>query len=153
MLLKRLVFLAGLLVQAMFVQASVAQANTFDVFGLFLTEERNSVIQIEPCADSVCGTVVWLNPASLNEGDTPETATSEAGEKILGLTMLQGFTRAKTDWREGTIYDPGKDKTYASRLKRLANGSLEVKGCISFFCQTQIWTRVENLSDPLAKPS
>jgi len=37
------------------------------------------------------------------------------------------------------IYDPGKDKTYASRMKKLENGTLEVKGCISFFCLTQIW--------------
>ncbi len=124
-------------------------SSPHDVFGLFLTEERNSVIEVAPCGDSVCGKVVWLNPDALNEGETPEQARSKAGEKILGLSMLQGFARTGSDWRNGTIYDPGKDKTYASRLKRQADGTLEVKGCIAFLCQTQIWTAVASLDDPL----
>jgi uncharacterized protein (DUF2147 family) len=107
------------------------------------------VIEIAKCENSVCGTVVWLNPESLDQGITAEQAVSKTGERILGLTMLQGFQKATSDWREGTIYDPGKDKTYASRIERLQDGSLQVKGCISFFCQTQIWTAVENIHDPL----
>lgn len=124
-------------------------ADSLDVFGHYLTEERNSVIHIVPCEASVCGTVVWLDPESLDEGDTPETATSKRGEKIMGLTMLSDFERGSSDWRGGTIYDPGKDKTYASKLKRLGDGTLEVKGCIAFFCQTQIWTPVVDLQNPL----
>ncbi|OYW82850.1 MAG: hypothetical protein B7Z22_13475 [Hyphomonas sp. 32-62-5] len=33
-------------------------------------------------------------------------------------------------------------KTYDSRLKRLGDGTLEVKGCIGPVCQTQIWKPV-----------
>lgn len=118
-------------------------ADSHDVFGTYLTEEQNSHIQIADCGDgSPCGKVVWLNPETLDPGVTPDTATSKAGEPVLGLTMLEGFERKKNDWRGGTIYDPGKDKTYASRLKRLDNGDLQVKGCISIICQTQIWTEV-----------
>ncbi|MEO0369201.1 MAG: DUF2147 domain-containing protein [Pseudomonadota bacterium] len=124
-----------------------ANANQFDVFGTFLTEEKNSQIEIAACGDSVCGKVVWLNPETLEDGVTPETATSKKGEKVLGLTMLQGFEKARKDWRDGTIYDPGKDKTYASRLKRLDDGNLEVKGCIAFICQTQIWEPVSIETD------
>ena len=123
--------------------SSVSLADSFDVFGTFLTEEKNSHIQILDCGDgSPCGKVVWLNPETLDEGVTPETAKSKKGEPVLGLQMLSGFERKNKDWRGGTIYDPGKDKTYASRLKRLDNGTLEVKGCIAFICQTQIWTAV-----------
>ena len=53
--------------------------------------------------------------------------------------MLQGFDKKRKDWRGGTIYDPEADKSYASRLKRLANGTLQVKGCIGPICQAQIW--------------
>lgn len=123
--------------------ANAAYADSHDVFGTFLTEEKNSHIQIKDCGDgSPCGVIVWLNPATLDAGVTPETAKSKAGEPVLGLTMLKGFSRKKNDWRGGTIYDPGKDKTYASRLSRLDNGDLEVKGCIAFICQTQTWTPV-----------
>ena len=118
-------------------------ANPHDVIGTFLTEEKNSHIQIEPCnQDSLCGKIVWLNPETLEPGVTPETAESKKGEKVLGLTILKDFEKKKSDWRAGTIYYPGKDKLYASRLKRLDNGDLQVKGCIAFICQTQIWTPV-----------
>ena len=121
-----------------------AFANSHDVYGTYLVVEKTSHVQITDCDDgSPCGVIVWLDPESLEPGVTPETATSKSGEPVLGLTMLEGFSQAKNDWRGGTIYHPGKDKSYASKLKRLANGTLEVKGCISFFCQTQIWTEVK----------
>ena len=137
------------IVVSFFVSGQTLASDPYNVFGLFLTEERNSVIEIKNCGESVCGNVVWLNPETLDDGIAPEQATSKKGEKVLGLTMLKGFEKADSDWRGGTIYDPGKDKTYSSRLERLSNGSLQVKGCISFFCQTQIWTSVENLENPL----
>ena len=59
-----------------------------------------------------------------------------------GLTMLQGFENKSKGWAGGTIYDPKKGKTYASRLKRLDDGVLEVKGCIGPLCQTQQWAPV-----------
>lgn len=118
-------------------------ADSHNVYGTYLVEEKTSHVQIDDCGDgSPCGIIVWLNPEKLEPGVTPKTAKSKVGKPVLGLTMLEGFTRKKDDWRGGTIYHPGKDKSYASKLKRLTNGNLEVKGCISFFCQTQIWTQV-----------
>ena len=40
----------------------------------------------------------------------------------------------------GTIYDPRNGKTYKSIVSKNADGTLAVKGCIAFFCQTQKWT-------------
>ena len=136
--------LKSLLLSLFFVSvSSLAHANSLDVFGTFLTEEQNSHVEISDCGDgSPCGTVVWLDPTKLAPNLQPSDIKTKAGEPVLGLLMLQGFESEKTDWRDGTIYAPSKDKTYASRLKRLDNGNLEVKGCISFLCQTQIWTPV-----------
>lgn len=121
-----------------------ASANSHDVFGTFFTEDNGSKIQIIDCGDgSPCGKIIWVNPNTIEEGLTAEQLKSKAGEPILGLEIVKGFERKKKDWRDGTIYDPGKDKTYASRMKKLDNGSLEVKGCISFFCVTQIWTEAK----------
>jgi uncharacterized protein (DUF2147 family) len=58
------------------------------------------------------------------------------------MKLLAGFKRRTQDWRGGTIYDPEHGKTYDSRLKRRANGDLEVKGCIGPICQTQVWKPV-----------
>lgn len=117
-----------------------ANAGSHDVFGTFFTTDKVSKVEIIDCGDgSPCGTIIWLNPEKIQAGLAPEDLKTKAGKSVLGLEIVKGFSRKKKDWRGGTIYDPGKDKTYASRLKRLANGNLEVKGCISFFCLTQIW--------------
>ncbi|MEM9053788.1 MAG: DUF2147 domain-containing protein [Pseudomonadota bacterium] len=112
-----------------------------DVFGTFLTQEQTSAVTITDCGDgSPCGRVSWIDPTAMEPGMTPETALTQTGEPVLGLLMLQGFDKRKRDWRGGTIYDPENDKSYASRLKRLDDGRLQVKGCIGPICQTQVWT-------------
>ncbi len=132
------------LATALLSTTTAASEGSHDVFGTFLTEDGDSHIKISDCGNgSPCGTVVWIDPASLAEGETPETITSKAsGEPIMGMTMLWEFERSKKDWRKGKIYSPKADKTYSSRLMRLENGDLQVKGCIGFICQTQLWTSV-----------
>lgn len=111
-----------------------------DVFGTYLTQAQTSTVTIEDCGDgSPCGRVSWIDPNAMEPGQTPESALTKAGEPVLGLLMLQGFDKRRKDWRGGTIYDPENDKTYASRLKRLDDGRLQVKGCIGPICQTQVW--------------
>lgn len=120
--------------------ATASAQDGHDVFGIFLTQAQTSTVTIEDCGDgSPCGRVSWIDPTAMEPGQTPSTATTPAGDPVLGLLMLEGFAKRKKDWRGGTIYDPENDKTYASRLKRLTNGNLEVKGCIGPICQTQIW--------------
>ena len=132
--------LAGSSVGAVMLALSAQAQDSHDVFGTFLTQEKTSTVTIEDCGNgSPCGRVTWIDPTAMEPGQTPQSATTQAGDPVLGLLMLEGFEKRKKDWRGGTIYDPENDKTYASRLKRLTNGSLEVKGCIGPICQTQIW--------------
>lgn len=136
--------LLRLIASALLLTSLNVSANSHDVFGTFFTEDNGSKILISDCGNgSPCGKIIWVNPNTIEDGLTAEQLKSKAGEPILGLEIVKGFERKKKDWREGTIYDPGKDKTYASRIKKLDNGSLEVKGCISFFCVTQIWTEAK----------
>jgi len=102
-----------------------AMADPHDVFATFATQEGTSHIQISDCGDGTpCGTIIWIDPTSLPEGITPETAIGKTGVNVLGLTMLEGFERKNKGWRNGTVYDPENDKTYAARLARLDNGDL-----------------------------
>lgn len=131
----------GLVLGLAMLPMSAQAENGHDVFGVFLTQAQTSTVTIEDCGDgSPCGRVSWIDPNAMAPGQTPKTAMTKAGEPVLGLLMLQGFDQRKRDWRGGTIYDPENDKTYASRLKRLGDGRLEVKGCVGPICQTQIWT-------------
>ncbi|MEM7327842.1 MAG: DUF2147 domain-containing protein [Pseudomonadota bacterium] len=131
---------SGLAVSAVVLSLSAHAQSEHDVFGTFVTQAKTSAVTIEDCGDgSPCGRVSWIDPEAMEPGMTPETALTKAGEPVLGLLMLQGFEKRRKDWRGGTIYDPENDKSYASRLKRMDDGRLQVKGCIGPICQTQMW--------------
>ena len=130
----------GTVLAAVMLSSAVHAQDGHDVFGTFLTQAKTSTVTIEDCGDGTpCGRVSWIDPNAMEPGQTPETARTQSGEPVLGLLMLQGFDKKRKDWRGGTIYDPEADKTYASRLKRLEDGRLQVKGCIGPICQTQVW--------------
>ena len=142
---------AGIAASAVVLSMTAQAQEGHDVFGTFLTQAGTSTVTIEDCGDgSPCGRVSWIDPEAMAPGQTPETALTQAGEPVLGLLMLQGFDKRRKDWRGGTIYDPENDKTYASRLKRLGDGRLEVKGCIGPICQTQVWQEASEALQALA---
>ena len=131
---------AGLAACVALFGAAAQAEDGHDVYGTFLTQAQDSTVTIEDCGDGTpCGRVSWIDPDTMAPGQTPETAMTNAGEPVLGLLMLQGFDKKKKDWRGGTIYNPKNDKSYASRLKRLSDGRLQVKGCIGPVCQTEVW--------------
>lgn len=120
-----------------------AFADPLNVFGTFRVESGSANVTIADCGNgSPCGEITWVNPASVPEGQSADTVKTAHGIQIMGLMMLEGFKAKKNDWRGGTIYDPEADKTYASRIKRKDDGSLQVKGCIGPICQTQVWHEV-----------
>lgn len=123
---------------------ALAQASSHNVFGTFYTEAGTSRVTIVDCGDgSPCGRVSWIDPDAMAPGMTPEEARTKTGDPVIGLLMLEGFDKKRSDWRGGTIYDPENDKTYAARLKRLGDGDLELKGCVGPICQTQVWEAYE----------
>ena len=68
--------------------AGSAHAGPLDVFGTFVTQKEGSHIRISDCGDGTpCGVIVWIDPASVSDGKTPETATDAKGARILGLTL------------------------------------------------------------------
>lgn len=143
MLLNKGLLLAG--VASLSLLASVASA---DVTGVWSTVEGKSHVKIEPCGDKFCGKIVWLkepnNPEGKPKKDLNNTEKSLKTRPILGLELLSGFTpESKTEWEDGTIYNPEDGKTYSSTLTISKSGVLEVEGCVLFLCKTQVWKKVE----------
>ena len=126
-----------------FAFAQTTDVAALDVFGTFLTDEGTAIIQIEDCGiGSPCGRFIWFSTNGLPEGKTIETFTGRDGRQLLGSLMLKGFSKERSDWRGGTVYDSDHVKTYRAHLKRLPDGSLRVRGCIGPFCHTQVWPEV-----------
>ena len=116
----------------------VAWATDAAVIGTWQTEASDTGghahVQIEPCGDKICGTIV-----SAIDNDGAVVTDYEH----LGKQMLAGMKeKSPGNYTGGTIWAPDRNKTYKSRMKLTAGGKLIVKGCVAFICRSQTWTRI-----------
>ncbi|MBD3669968.1 MAG: DUF2147 domain-containing protein [Gammaproteobacteria bacterium] len=123
------------------------------IVGTWLTGDKTSRVEIKPCGDEYCGTIVWLEepayPADDEMAGEPKVDRNNPNESlqgrpILGLPMLEGFHYAGDGvWKDGTIYDPRNGKTYSCKMTLVDDKTLKVRGYIGFSLigRTTVWTR------------
>lgn len=128
--------------------SGAAFAASDPVEGVWLTENGGAHIEIAPCGESMCGTIIWLKEPNRLDG-TPKRDINNPDESrhvnpIIGLQMISGFEKEEPGvWEDGEIYDPESGKTYDSNMMSKDPDTLEVEGCVLFFCQEQTWTRIK----------
>ena len=94
--------------------------------GIWLTEEKEGKIRIEPCGTNLCGYAI-------------DAKSKENREQVL-INMRPGQSKV---W-SGRIFDPDSGSTYDSTIALKGPSSLRVQGCAlgGMFCGGQTWTRV-----------
>jgi uncharacterized protein (DUF2147 family) len=94
--------------------------------GVWLTEEKEGKVRIEPCGANLCGYSV-------------DAKSNANGEQVL-INMRPGSDRK---W-SGRIHDPNTGSTYDSTIAMKGTDQLRVQGCAfgGMFCGGQTWTRV-----------
>lgn len=94
--------------------------------GVWLTEEKEGKVRIEPCGANLCGYSV-------------EAKSNANGEQVL-INMRPGADRK---W-SGRIHDPNTGSTYDSTIAMKGTDQLRVQGCAfgGMFCGGQTWTRI-----------
>lgn len=111
--------------------------------GRWITDDGSAVVTVAQCGGQICGRITTVLKAAPGapkvDAGNPDPALRT--RPIVGLPILTSFVDKGDDWR-GRIYDPRNGKTYKSIVKRNADGTLKVQGCIAFFCQTQVWRPV-----------
>ena len=97
--------------------------------GIWLTEEKEGQIRIEPCGTNLCGYAV-------------DAKSNENREQIL-INMRPTQKNQEKVW-SGSIFDPNSGSTYDSTIALKSPDSLRVQGCAfgGMFCGGQTWTRV-----------
>ncbi|MGO8919598.1 MAG: DUF2147 domain-containing protein [Stellaceae bacterium] len=116
--------------------------------GRWLSATKRGVIEIYPCADKLCGKLVWLieplrRGAPAVDDKNPDPALRQ--RPLCGLTILGDFRLLEPQrWGDGWIYDPDAGKTYHATMT-LAGETLNLRGYIGIplFGETQSWTRPE----------
>ena len=120
-----------------------AAIGPLDIFGVWLTEDRTSQIEIVREDDTVRGRIIWYEDYENDivfDTENPDPALRD--RDLLGMPILEGFEAGGNKWRRGAIYDPTDGKTYRSALHRLDADTLAVEGCVAVICLTQKWARV-----------
>ncbi len=96
--------------------------------GVWLTEEKEGKVRIEPCGPNLCGYSV-------------DARSNRNGEQVL-INMKPG----KDQKWSGRIHDPNTGGNYDSTIALRGPDTLRVQGCAfgGMFCGGQTWTRVLN---------
>lgn len=125
---------------ALLIAASPLCAAT-PITGHWLTADKNSVVEIAECGPRLCGKVAKVIKPTPGRPTVDANNPNPALRKrpIIGLPILTDVSDTGSVWG-GTIYDPRSGKSYRSKVAKNADGTLNVQGCIAFFCQTQVWT-------------
>ena len=130
--------------------AAPVQAGADDITGLWLVDDGEAQVRIEPCGDAFCGRLVWLQDPLDELGrqrrDDQNRDPQRRRRALLGLRILERVS-ARADagaWKDGRIYDPKNGKTYRCKLELEPDGRLKLRGYVGFslFGRTTRWTCV-----------
>jgi uncharacterized protein (DUF2147 family) len=135
------ILFTGLMLPAHAESASTTGRGAAELTGVWLTESGNLEVEITPCGQAMCGTVVKvLANRSMNN---PNGEVADA-QPVLGLKILSDFTPAGDGELKGHIYNRENGKTYSCVLSLVSADQLKVHSYVGLrlFGKTQIWSRV-----------
>jgi uncharacterized protein (DUF2147 family) len=120
-----------------------AQAAAPAPLGRWITESGNLEVELAPCGDALCGTVVRVL-ANRAMGGTPGQEMVPADARpALGMVILSQLRPSGEGEYSGTLYNRENAKSYGARLTLAAPGELLVRAYVGLplFGKTQVWRR------------
>jgi len=129
------------------VPAAAEPPRPEQILGRWLSETKRGVIEIYPCAEKLCGKLVWMiepirRGAPAIDDLNPDPALRS--RPLCGLPLLGDFRPLEPQrWGDGWAYDPDNGKTYRATLFLESAGVLKLRGYIGIplLGETQSWTR------------
>jgi len=150
--MKRLAWIAALAL-SLVPAASLAgtEPGAASPLGRWLTASGNFEVEVAPCGDALCGTVVRVlaNRSMSRPGEEMKAADSRdpMGMRILSDLVPSeyedvGGKRAPVAWK-GQIYNREDAKTYRCIMRVGDDGTLLLRGYVGlpWFGRTSAWTR------------
>ncbi len=139
---------------APFTQVRAQDVKADDVVGVWLTQYKDSKVEIYKDGNKYFGKIVWLEtPIDSITGkpkvDDKNENPALRNRPIMGMKLLENFVFDGDDeWEDGTIYDPKKGKTYSCYMEFPDENNkdrLKIRGYIgvSLLGRTVYWTRVK----------
>ena len=148
--MRLMIFLVGAFVASQALAACTqtstdpaAGADAADQKGRWLTASGNLEVEIAPCGEALCGTVVRV-VANKSMGAPDKAMAPVDARPALGMRILMDFKPSDDEQWEGRIYNRENGKTYRCVMTLLAPDQLKIRPYIvlPLFGQTQIWRRI-----------
>ncbi len=107
------------------------------------TGQAKSIVEITKAANGTySGRIVELLRPSKPNPVCDKCKDDRKNKPITGMEIIRGMKQDGNAWSGGSILKPDEGKVYKSKMQLLEGGKkLEVSGCISFFCKSQVWVR------------
>lgn len=120
------------------------------IAGVWLDDTGQGAVEVYPCADKMCGKIVWMK-APLDKSGKPQADVlnpdqAKRQRPVCGIQIIGNLKRqANGSWDQGWIYDPKVGKSYDVEIKATRSDRLSVTGYIGtkLFSETFVWTRAQ----------
>lgn len=128
-----------------------AQTDGDKLLGVWEPSNGKARVKIDKISDKYFGKIVWLKEPNDPETGQPKVDKNNPDESmqkvpLKGYRMLKDFTyNGKSEWIDGTIYDPENGSTYSCVIKLKDDNTLDIRGYIGIktFGRTDVWKRLE----------
>lgn len=128
------------IITLMLVIKAVAQNNSDDIIGRWMSTQNNLEVEIFKDADQYNARVVWIDDS--NDKNRPMNVRCDRknpnvelrNRKIIGLKVLYGlvYNADCKEWMNGKIYDPENGKEWNAKAWLTKEGILKVRGYWNF---------------------
>ncbi len=147
---KTIAILVGFILSFQILSAQEPAVSEADkIIGIWEVGSGKARVKITKYGDKYGGKIVWLKeptyPDGTKKADKNNPDDAKKTTPLLGLNNLLGFTyKGKSEYSEGTIYDPENGNVYNCVITMEDDNSLKVRGYIgvSLFGRTDTWKRV-----------
>jgi uncharacterized protein (DUF2147 family) len=147
------ILLLGLLITP-FANLQAQEVKSDDILGVWLTQDKDSHVQIYKDGDKYFGKIIWLKDPIDDKTGKPKVDDKNQDpalrtRPVMGMLLLKNFVfDGEDEWKDGTIYDPKKGKTYSCYMifpDENNKDRLKIRGYIgvSLLGRTVYWTRVK----------
>lgn len=106
-------------------------------------------VEIAPCGDRLCGTIVWFRWPNDARGlplvDLRNKDPALRARPVMGLKILDGLRRTgKRTWADGKLYNPDDGETYQASVSIQDDGALQLRAYVllPLFGKSRVFTPV-----------
>jgi uncharacterized protein (DUF2147 family) len=126
-----------------------APAGNAKAIGIWRTADKNALIEMFPCAEELCGRIVWIKDPlgadgqPLRDDRNPDPALRTRPR--CGLQIIEGLRpNDASGWEAGEVYDAWEGKRYRLRAELHGDSQLKLRGYLGIpaLGATLLWDRM-----------